>query len=97
MEGLGLDVDDFFKKVLEDIKKMHEIGLVHADLSEYNIIVSRKGPVIIDLSQTVSLKHPKAREFLERDMFNFRKVCKKWGVDLDRSIEKLIGKVETEL
>ncbi|MFN4046669.1 MAG: RIO1 family regulatory kinase/ATPase, partial [Acidilobaceae archaeon] len=41
-------------------------GLVHADLSEYNVMILDGKPWIIDVSQAVDLGHPKSMEFLER-------------------------------
>ena len=44
--------------------------LVHADLSEFNILYRQEGLVIIDMGQSVTLDHPQARRFLERDIAN---------------------------
>lgn len=44
-------------------------GLVHADLSEFNIMYNGE-PVIIDMGQSVTLDHPMARKFLTRDVSN---------------------------
>ena len=44
--------------------------LIHADLSEFNILYDRGEPVIIDMGQSVTLDHPMARKFLERDIAN---------------------------
>ncbi|HNQ54577.1 MAG: serine protein kinase RIO [Methanothrix sp.] len=44
--------------------------LVHADLSEFNILYNQGEPVIIDMGQSVTLDHPQARRFLERDIAN---------------------------
>jgi len=44
--------------------------LVHADLSEFNILYRQEGPVIIDMGQSVTLDHPQAKRFLERDIAN---------------------------
>ena len=41
--------------------------LVHADLSEYNILYYKGDIYIIDVSQSVDLDHPKALEFLRED------------------------------
>ncbi len=53
--------------VLEDIRKMYGVGLVHADLSEYNILLG-KVPLLIDFGQGVVTRHPSAERFLERDV-----------------------------
>ncbi|WP_026604012.1 PA4780 family RIO1-like protein kinase [Methylomonas sp. 11b] len=46
-------------------------GLVHGDLSEYNVLVGRDGPVIIDLPQAVDAAgNNNARAMLERDVTN---------------------------
>jgi len=46
-------------------------GLVHGDLSEYNVLVGRDGPVIIDLPQVVDAAgNNNARAMLERDVAN---------------------------
>ena len=47
--------------------------LVHGDLSEYNIMHLNDEPVIFDLSQTVSIEHPRAQEFLNRDLKNLNR------------------------
>ncbi len=52
-------------------------GLVHADLSEYNILVKGKKPYLIDFGQAVVLKHPNASAFLERDIKNILQYFKK--------------------
>ncbi|MCE4606671.1 MAG: serine protein kinase RIO [Desulfurococcales archaeon] len=44
--------------------------LIHADLSEFNIMFWRNKVYIIDVSQSVSYEHPMALEFLERDLDN---------------------------
>jgi RIO kinase 1 len=52
------------------MKKLYsEAELVHADLSEYNILYSDR-PYVIDMGQAVTLDHPKARAFLVRDIAN---------------------------
>jgi len=47
-----------------------EAELVHADLSEYNILYYRKRPVIIDVGQAVLTEHVNAKDFLLRDIDN---------------------------
>ena len=58
------------KAILQAVSKLyHEAHLVHADLSEYNIMLW-KGPVLIDISQAVVLDHPHSEMFFERDLRN---------------------------
>jgi len=77
------DPEDMFKEVIKQVKRMYKAGLVHADLSEYNILVLKEKPYLIDFGQAVLLTHPKALEFLERDIWNVCTFFKKKGVDCD--------------
>lgn len=64
------------KKVLDEIllnvKKVYkDAGIVHADLSPYNIIVQLdEHALIIDWPQYVTVKHPNAEQLLQRDVQN---------------------------
>lgn len=53
--------------------------LVHADLSEYNILWLGK-PIIIDVSQAVLIGHDNAKKYLLRDIQNVINYFKKQGV-----------------
>ena len=68
--------------ILDNIKKMYHARLVHADISEYNIMMSAP-PTLIDFGQGVILSHPRAMEFLERDVRNILKYFEKHGIKLD--------------
>ena len=57
--------------LIADVVKMLCIGLVHGDLSEFNILVDAQGPVIIDLPQAVdAAANNHAPRMLERDVAN---------------------------
>ncbi|TGC06772.1 serine protein kinase RIO [Methanolobus halotolerans] len=58
-------------------------NLVHGDLSEYNIIVNPRTmePIFIDMGQSVTLEHPKAREFLMRDIENIMRFFKRYDIE----------------
>ncbi|MEW6749263.1 MAG: serine protein kinase RIO [Candidatus Micrarchaeota archaeon] len=68
--------------ILGDIKKMYKAGLVHADLSEYNILMGDV-PYFIDLGQGVITRHPRAEKFLERDVEIILKYFSKKGMKKD--------------
>jgi RIO kinase 1 len=57
--------------------------LVHSDFSEYNVLMKRAEPVIIDVGQAVLATHPNAMEFLERDARNLARYFGKLGVETD--------------
>ena len=55
--------------LLGDIVRMLCAGIVHGDLSEYNVLMAADGPVIIDLPQHVdSALNNNARRLFERDV-----------------------------
>ncbi len=57
--------------LIKEVVRMLCAGLVHGDLSEYNILVDAKGPVIIDLPQAVdAAANNNAARMLERDVNN---------------------------
>ena len=92
-----LEPKPFFEKTLEGIKAMYKAGVIHGDLSEYNILNYNEEPAFIDLSAGVLLDHPGAGEFLERDVRNvlayFRKL--RAGTDKqDREVLQWIRKKE---
>lgn len=75
-----LEPKPFLEKTLEYIKTMYREGVIHGDLSEYNILNHDEKPVFIDLSAGVLLDHPGANEFLERDVKNIISYFRKLGV-----------------
>ncbi|KAI9837731.1 MAG: hypothetical protein M1819_006665 [Sarea resinae] len=55
--------------------------LVHADLSEYNILYHARKLYIIDVSQSVEHDHPRSLEFLRMDIKNVSDFFQRKGVD----------------
>lgn len=63
----------FHAGLMRDVVRMLCLGLIHGDLSEYNVLVAADGPVIIDLPQVVSASgNNAARAMLLRDVHNIR-------------------------
>lgn len=57
--------------VMEYVQRMLCVGLVHGDLSEFNVLVDDYGPVIIDLPQAVdAAANNHAERMLARDINN---------------------------
>jgi len=56
--------------VLAEVAGAHEVGYVHADMSEYNVFVTDEGVVVFDWPQAVPTDHDNAPELLERDVEN---------------------------
>jgi len=71
----------YFQIILIMRTMYHKCRLVHADLSEYNILYWKGKLWIIDVSQSVEHDHPYALEFLRKDSTNITNFFKKGGVD----------------
>jgi RIO kinase 1 len=82
---------DFFKKVVENMRKLYKAGLVHGDLSPFNILNDNETPVLIDFSQSTTLENSRAQDFLKRDIKNVCTFFKKLGLKVDES--KVLKKV----
>lgn len=73
----------YHTRLVRDVVRMLCIGLIHGDLSEYNVLVSPDGPVIIDLPQVVSAAgNNAAREMLLRDVHNLRASLSRFAPEL---------------
>lgn len=58
---------------------------MHADLSAFNILNLNETPVFIDMSQATLLRHPRAEEYLERDVRNICAFFIKIGLKVNES------------
>lgn len=74
LNDVTLDENDarrFHADLVRQVVRMLCAGIVHGDLSEYNVLVDPHGPVIIDLPQAVdAAANNNARFMLERDVDN---------------------------
>jgi RIO kinase 1 len=69
--------------VREYMRRLYSAGLVHGDLSEYNLIVHAGELVVIDLGQAVTVHHPNAEDFLRRDCRNVATFFTRQGMAVD--------------
>ena len=74
------DPPGFFGLVIEEVRKLYAGGLIHGDLSSFNILNHHEKPYLIDFSQATLVKTPNAEELLERDVNNILKFFAKLGV-----------------
>ncbi|XP_036375041.1 serine/threonine-protein kinase RIO1 [Megalops cyprinoides] len=62
---------ELYLQVIQNMRRMYqEARLVHADLSEFNMLYQSGDAYIIDVSQSVEHDHPHALEFLRKDCSN---------------------------
>ncbi|CAO3674834.1 unnamed protein product [Umbelopsis vinacea] len=72
-----------YDQLIKNVRIMYQVcRLVHADLSEYNILYHSKTLYIIDVSQSVEHDHPHAFEFLRKDLSNVTDYFKRKGVEV---------------
>jgi RIO kinase 2 len=57
-------------EILENVRKAYQAGIIHADLSEYNILMEDGKCVLIDWPQWTETGHQNAAAILERDIDN---------------------------
>ena len=56
--------------ILSELSAAYDAGYVHADMSEYNVVVAESGVTLFDWPQAVPTDHENAAELLERDVRN---------------------------
>jgi RIO kinase 1 len=75
---------EFHAGLLKQVVRMLCAGIIHGDLSEYNILVGADGPVIIDLPQAVDAAgNSNAGAMLERDVANLASYFGRFAPELD--------------
>src|SRR4029077_15388049 len=71
VEFTAEDARAHHRTLMSEVVRMLCAGIVHGDLSEFNVLVSATGPVIIDLPQAVDAAgNNHAKSMLERDVGN---------------------------
>ncbi len=82
-----------YDDIIHNLQKLYtKAGLVHGDLSEYNIMVFRGKAVLFDMAQSVVLAHPMSDFLLRRDVTNLNKYFAKLGVNVP-STEDTISRI----
>jgi len=83
----------FFNEIIKQVKKMYDGGLIHGDLSSFNILNLNEKPYIIDFSQATLVKTPNSKELLERDLKNVLSFFNRLGIkaELEQTFFKVTG------
>jgi len=70
-----------YEQLITCLERLYrKAGLVHGDLSEYNIMTWKGRTVLFDVAQAVPLVHPMADFLLRRDLTNLNKFFSRLGV-----------------
>jgi RIO kinase 1 len=74
---------EYHRFLIQQVVRMLSIGLIHGDLSEFNVLIGSEGPVIIDLPQAVNAAgNNGALAMLERDVNNIRGTLSRFAPEL---------------
>ncbi len=82
----------FLNLIVAEMRKLYRAGIIHGDLSAFNILNWQETPYLIDFSQSTLVKTPNAEELLQRDIKNVLQFFKKLGVDAD--LEKIRQRIK---
>ncbi|NGM68546.1 serine protein kinase RIO [Natronolimnobius sp. AArcel1] len=72
-----------YEVMREYMRRLYSAGIIHGDLSEYNVVFDDGQLVIIDVGQAVTVHHPNSRDFLERDCENVASFFSRQGLETD--------------
>jgi RIO kinase 1 len=86
----------FYKDVLDNMHKLFKKGMIHGDLSPFNILNHNEKPIFIDFSQATMTNASNAKELIMRDVKNisiyFRKFFEITEEDELKTYNKIVGK-----
>ncbi len=76
----AVQAEAIFDQLLREVTRMLCAGVVHGDLSDFNVLLDKDGPVIIDLPQAIDAAHNQgARRILLRDVNNLHRFLRGFG------------------
>lgn len=93
LKEITFDYEIVYPQIIDNYAKMlYGAKLVHSDFSAYNILIdpNTQKITIIDVGQAVVLKHPKAKDFLKRDILNITDFLKRKFPKEEISPEKFL-------
>jgi RIO kinase 1 len=76
---------EIYRSLIQEVVRMLCAGVVHGDLSDFNVLMGADGPVLIDFPQSVDPAHnPSARKLLLRDVENLHRFVARFAPDQPR-------------
>jgi len=74
------DPEALHSDLVESLRGIHKAGLVHGDLSEYNLLWWKGHAWVIDVGQAVPVEHSLAAEWHRRDLENLARYLRRLGL-----------------
>jgi RIO kinase 1 len=73
---------EIYDQLIREVVRMLCAGVVHGDLSDFNVLMSDQGPVVIDFPQSVDPTHnPNGKKLLLRDVENLHRFLARFAPD----------------
>jgi RIO kinase 1 len=79
-DALPENLQKFYDECRDALDRLKKAGLVHGDISAFNILNHEEKPVFIDFSQATTVGSPRAAELFARDVDNLNIFFRKHGV-----------------
>lgn len=73
---------EIYEKLIREVVRMLCAGVIHGDLSDFNVLMSHDGPVVIDFPQSVDpTQNPNGQKLLLRDVENLHRFLARFAPD----------------
>ena len=90
-DTIPINPEKFLEDIIIQVKNLFNAGLIHGDLSSFNILNYHEKPILIDFSQSTLTKTPNSPELLKRDLKNILQFFRKLGIHKDE--EKVFKRI----
>jgi len=88
--------EELYREILNQVElSVKRSGLVHGDLSEYNVMIVNRLPYLIDVGQAILVEDETARDLLRRDIENVNRFFSSKGVDV-LAVEEILARLGFE-
>jgi RIO kinase 2 len=87
-----VEPDRILGEIIENVRHSYRKGIIHADLSEFNVLVEEERCYLIDWPQWVETTHPNAGALLQRDVGNILTYFQR-KYNIERNLEETLEEV----